>query len=191
VKSGEPKLLKGLQAEYVPAIWRGKNTSGFRAFGKNLVVMVDECASTTSGGILLTEDMSERMTMVATTGCVVQCGPEAFRRFDDGTAWVGVKPEPGSRIYFEQYAGTLQRGIDGKNYRIMDYRCVSAEMDLDNPDVVASIAAFEADVARIEAEPREMNALELGAAAGALGEKPLVDIHMNRQQRRRQAARSA
>ena len=145
MEAGQPRLIKGLQSEYVPALWQGKNTSGFRAFGKNVVVEVDTCSTSSSGGILLTDEMVSRMTAVSTTGCIVHVGAEAFRRFDDGTTWIGHKPETGARIFFEMYSGQIQRGIDGKDYRIMDYRCIAGEVDLDNPDVVAAMEAFAAD----------------------------------------------
>lgn len=122
----EPVLIKGLQADYTPAVWSGKNTSGLKTFGKNILVLVDECAAVTAGGIMVTDDRAERMTAISTTGVLIQVGPEAFRLFDDGTVWQGDRPRAGDRIWFEKYAGQLQTGRDGKTYRLMDYRALAA-----------------------------------------------------------------
>lgn len=137
----EPRLIKGLQADYVPADYSGKNTSGIRVLGKNVLVRVDECSVATGGGIQLTDDMIEKMTMASTTGVLFDVGPEAFRLFDDGTRWAGAAVEPGERIWFEKYAGQLQTGRDGKTYRIMDYRAIAAAMIADEPDDAAEATA--------------------------------------------------
>lgn len=129
MEPGQPKLIKGLQAEYVPAIYPGANTSGMKVWGKNVLLRVDECAEQTGGGIHITQDMQERMTEGATTGCIFALGPEAFRLFDDNSRWTGEHPNVGDRVYFEKYAGTLQRGADGNIYRIVDYRAIAAGID--------------------------------------------------------------
>lgn len=125
----EPRLIKGLQAEYIPAEYPGSNTSGIRVLGKNVLVRVDECSPRTSGKIELIETMVEQMTMAATTGVVCAVGPEAFRLFDDGTRWTGRAVEAGERVWFEKYAGQLQTGRDGATYRIMDYRAIAGAME--------------------------------------------------------------
>ena len=129
MEAGQPKLIKGLQAEYVPATYPGKSVSGLKPFGKNLLIAVDECAETTSGGVLLTQDMTEKMTEGATSGCIFAIAPECFRLFDDGTRWEGDAPKVGDRVVFEKYAGVLQRGVDGKPYRFMDYRAIGGGID--------------------------------------------------------------
>lgn len=129
MEEGQPKLIKGLQADYTPTIYPGKNTSGLKVFGKNVLVAVDECSTSTAGGVMLTEDMVHRMTEGATSGCIFAIGPEAFRLFDDGSRWTGEAPKVADRICFEKYAGTTQRGADGVVYRIMDYRAISAGVD--------------------------------------------------------------
>lgn len=124
-------LYKGNQAEYIPAQYPGQNTSGLKPFGKNILVRVDECSKRTSGGVQLLDDFVERMTAGSTSGCIFYVGPEAFRTFDDGSPWVGDKPKVGDRICFEKYAGQIQTGVDGFQYRIMDFRNVACSFDYD------------------------------------------------------------
>lgn len=122
----EPRLIKGIQAEYVPAKWSGHNTSGVRVVGKTVLVLMDECATQTSGGVSLPEDLVERMSMAAETGCLVAVAPGAFLLNEDMTPWNGVKPKPGDRVYVAKYAGQVVRGRDGKMYRLMDYQNIGA-----------------------------------------------------------------
>ena len=122
----EPRLIKGVQAEYVPAKWSGQNTSGVRVVGKTVLVLMDECSQTTTGGIALPEDLIERMSMAAESGVLVACAAGAFLLNEDMTPWSGEKPKPGDRVYIEKYAGKLVKGRDGATYRIMDYGSIGA-----------------------------------------------------------------
>jgi chaperonin GroES len=120
----EPRLLKGVQAEYERATFTGKNESGVRCIGKNVVVLVDQCSDKTSGSVLLPPEIIERMNVASESGVLVALGGEAFSYYDDGTKWTDYKPEAGERVFFERYAGREIRGRDGKTYRLMSYTCI-------------------------------------------------------------------
>jgi len=122
----QPRLIKGIQAEYVPAKWSGKDESGVRVVGKTVLVLMDECSSKTSGGVDLPDDLVERMSMAAESGVLVAVSQGAFLLNEDMTPWIGEKPTPGDRVYIEKYAGKLVKGRDGANYRIMDYGSIGA-----------------------------------------------------------------
>jgi chaperonin GroES len=122
----EPRLIKGIQAEYVPAKWSGQNTSGVRVVGKTVLVLMDKCSPKTTGGVELPEDLIERQSMAAESGVLVACAAGAFLLNEDMTAWSGAKPAPGDRVYVEKYAGKVVRGRDGEMYRIMDYGSIGA-----------------------------------------------------------------
>jgi co-chaperonin GroES (HSP10) len=121
-----PKPHKGLNADYTPAEWFGVDTSGLMCVGVAVLVKVDEAATNTAGGVRLTEDMQERLSMASETGLIIAMGSSAFRLHDDGSKWGGVKPEPGDRVVIEKFAGTLLRGLDGDRYRLMPYGSVLA-----------------------------------------------------------------
>ena len=127
----QPTFHKGIQGDYIPAFYPGENTSGLKVFGKNVLLAVDEFSPTSAGGIEFLEDYVEKKTAAAETGCIFATGPEAFRQFDDGSKWSGDKPELGDRVYFEKYAGLIAKGMDGRTYRIMDYRAIGAGLDKD------------------------------------------------------------
>ena len=122
----ELKLIKGLHADYIPAVWSGKDTSGIRVVGKTILVLMDKCSPTSKGGISLPEDMIEKMSMASESGVIVATSPGAFLLNEDMTPWSGEKPKAGDRVYIEKYAGKQVKGRDGETYRIMDYSCVGA-----------------------------------------------------------------
>lgn len=121
-----PAIVRNLNAEFVPAEWSGVDTSGIRVIGKCVLVLVDECAPVTSGGIHFTPDMIEKLSAGCETGTMVRISPGAFLLNEDMTPWRGEKPKPGDRVYIEKYAGKLVRGKDGRTYRLMDYGCIGA-----------------------------------------------------------------
>lgn len=122
----ELKLIKGLHADYIPAKWSGKDTSGIRVVGKTVLVLMDKCSPTSKGGIDLPEDIVEKMSMAAESGVLVAVSAGAFLLNEDMSPWTGVKPGPGDRVYIEKYAGKQVKGRDGETYRIMDYGSIGA-----------------------------------------------------------------
>ena len=127
----EVKLIKGLHADYIPAIWSGKDTSGIRVVGKTILVLMDKCSPTSKGGVSLPEDIVEKMSMAAESGVIVSTSPGAFLLNEDMTPWTGEKPKAGDRVYIEKYAGKQVKGRDGETYRIMDYGSVGATYESD------------------------------------------------------------
>ena len=133
VETMQPRLIKGFQASYVPAPWTGKNTSGLKVFGKHILVRMDECSANSAGGVVLPDEMIDRMTSASVTGVIYAVGPSAFAHYDDGTRWTSEKPKPGDRICIAKFSGEQQLGRDGGFYRAMDYGCVIAgEMTADD-----------------------------------------------------------
>lgn len=130
----EPRLLKGLQADYIPSHYPGSNVSGLVTYGYNCLVRVDECSPKSPGGVELPPELVDRMTEAAETGVIYFIGDNAFRVYADGALWAGIRPAVGDRIYFEKFAGNLARGRDGHIYRIMDYRNIAAGL---SPEALA------------------------------------------------------
>jgi chaperonin GroES len=126
------KLVQGIQAEYVPAQWDGKDTSGVRVVGKTVLVLTDEVAEIRDSGIQLPIDYRERMNASCETGVLVAISPGAFLLNEDMTPWSGYRPQPGDRVYIEKYAGKQVKGRDGETYRIMDYGSIGATYEADS-----------------------------------------------------------
>lgn len=123
----EGRIITGDQREFVQATWDGVNRSGYLPLDDKVLVLMDEHASLTSGGILIPDVAQERQSQACETGVIIAVGPAAFVWDDEGKrGWVGHKPEPGDRIYVERYAGQLLQGADGNTYRLMSQRCIGA-----------------------------------------------------------------
>lgn len=113
----QPRLIKGMQADYVEAPWDGHDASGCVPLGPNVLVKMDLCSATTQGGIQLTDDMIERMTNASVTGCVVRMGTRAFQGDPE-------PPKLGERVTIVKYAGEICTGDDGEFYRVVDENAV-------------------------------------------------------------------
>lgn len=121
----QSRLIRTHRGEYVPAAWNGKNESGMEPWDDRVLVLTDEFATITSGGIHTTDNTKEHMDMAATTGVLVALGPNAWKWNSDRTRpFEGKRPEPGQRVYFEQYAGSFYVGDDDRMYRSMDDKCI-------------------------------------------------------------------
>lgn len=126
----EPRILRGIQAEFTRALYEGFNPSGFRPIGDNVLVLMDQCADHTTGNILLPPEKIEQMNHASESGCIVAIGKAAFSFYGDGSKWDDVKPGPGDRVFTEKYAGRELLGQDGKTYRMMTYTCIAGMEDL-------------------------------------------------------------
>lgn len=123
----EGRLITGDQREFVLAEWDGTNSSGFEPLDDKVLVLMDEFAETTSGGIIVADPIRDRQSLAGETGLVIALGPAAFVWNDEATrAWSGKRPAPGDRVYIERYAGQVLQGADGRVYRLMSQRCIGA-----------------------------------------------------------------
>lgn len=122
----QPRLIKGLQAEYEPSVWTGENTSGLTPFGTHILVRMDQCSVTSSGGVMLPDEICERMDEASESGCIFAMTPQAYMSDDWGRPWQGPRPKVGDRVYIERYSGVKARGADGALYRMMTRNCIVA-----------------------------------------------------------------
>lgn len=108
-------VFKTALSTYIPAVWNGVNTSSWLPLGAKVLILPDQAAEETAGGIKLTADMVDRHTLASEAGVVVAKGPHCI-----------IEVEPGSRVYMERYAGQLVTGHDERVYRLMDEASVGA-----------------------------------------------------------------
>lgn len=122
----QPRLIKTQHAEYKPGVYSGKNESGWRPIGDKVLVLTDQMVDKTSGGIFISEELRDRMSMAAETGIVVDLGDGAFEwNADRARPFSGQKPKPGDFVYVERYAGQVIMGNDGQTYRMMSDACIA------------------------------------------------------------------
>jgi chaperonin GroES len=104
--------------------WSGQNESGIRAWHNKVLVLPDQAAGMV-GSIIIPDTIKDTIGAAATTGIIVSIGDGAFRYGTDGNQWVGERPKPGDRVYFQKYAGQEHEGRDGLLYRIMEDRSIA------------------------------------------------------------------
>jgi chaperonin GroES len=113
-------ILNSAGFKYLRAEWDGENKSGYEPLGDRVLVFCDVAPGMSEGGIIV-EVTQEQQQMACETGVIVALGPTAFKwNADRMREFGGEKPEPGTRVYFERYAGMLVTGDDGLQYRSMD-----------------------------------------------------------------------
>ena len=124
----EGRLLKtGDQREYVHAEWDGENHSGITPLDDKCLILMDEHAEVSSGGIIVPDDTRSRQSMASETGVVIALGAMAFKLADDGDRlWTTVRPNPGDRVFVERYAGRVVQGRDSREYRLVSQKSIGA-----------------------------------------------------------------
>lgn len=110
---------------YQVATWGGENESGLLPEGDRVLILPDQAAEQSHGGVYLTEEQQERVTAAAESGVLVALGPDAFLwNSDRSRRRESPGPEVGVRVVFERYSGQIVHGIDGKIYRLMDDKAI-------------------------------------------------------------------
>jgi co-chaperonin GroES (HSP10) len=125
--AGLPDRLIITQFGQYRAQYDGENRSGLQPICDLVLVLCDQAADMTSGGIHIPDDVREKMGYAATTGVVVAVGPQAFA-YDSRRMvfWEGERPKQGDRVVFKKYSGIEYDGRDGMMYRLMEDRCIGA-----------------------------------------------------------------
>jgi chaperonin GroES len=132
----EDRILSTKHGQYELAVWDGVNYSGIKPVGDFVLVLCDQAMSETKGGIVITDTTKEQQDLSGTTGLTVAVGEAAFLFNSDRLVkWLGERPQPGDRVYFQRYSGQEYTGNDGRLYRLMQDKCI-AGIELPLPPVV-------------------------------------------------------
>ncbi len=91
--------------------------SGITPIEYNVVVKPERVEEQTKGGLYVPDGVREKDQYGEFKGTLVALSPMAFS-FDE---WPEDEPKPhvGQRVVFVRYAGTLVKGDDDEDYRIM------------------------------------------------------------------------
>lgn len=89
-----------------------ENTSGIVPLDLVALIYPDPVEEVSSGGIIIPKTAADKQKYHVQKATLVAVGKSCFHE------WV-EKPEPGQRVLFAQYAGTLIEGKDGKEYRMV------------------------------------------------------------------------
>lgn len=91
------------------------NESGIWPCGHRLLILPENPEITTKSGIVIATGQAEKMEALAQTfGRIIAVGPTAYD--DQPSKWCNV----GDRVSFAKYSGLLNKGKDGKEYRVIN-----------------------------------------------------------------------
>lgn len=88
------------------------NESGITPLDLVALVFPDPVEAVTKGGIIIPETTQDKQKYHTQKATLIAAGRSCF------VQWV-EKPRAGDRVLIVQYAGTLIKGRDGKEYRII------------------------------------------------------------------------
>lgn len=103
------------------------NPSGIKPVEFNVLVDQDAVESATKGGLYKPDHLVDQEKYAQTKGVIIAVSPMAFS-FDDWPA-DEPKPKPGDRVFFAKHSGTLVKGVDDKEYRVIKDRDVVGVME--------------------------------------------------------------
>lgn len=95
------------------------NTSGFAPLDLRVLVLPDEAEKVTAGGIILPPSTKDQEEMAMTFGTLVAVGENAWEEAAARSPNF-TRPQPGDRIVFAKYGGTVITGKDKRKYRLMN-----------------------------------------------------------------------
>lgn len=100
---------------------------GIRPTGFNVIVALADNEKKI-GSIIIPDNISDRDRLAQVEGRLVGVSPAAFdfAHFPEGT-----KPQPGDAVMFAKFAGIIINGKDGKEYRLLLDKDVSAVIEED------------------------------------------------------------
>lgn len=83
--------------------------------GHRVLILPDVVEEKTAGGIIIAATTQQREQQATMRGTVIKLGINAWKAFDDGTAWA----DKGDKVIFRKYAGEIVKDGDTE-YRVIN-----------------------------------------------------------------------
>lgn len=98
---------------------------GFDPVEYKVIVAPAEVAKASPGGILFVDETKDMDGLAEVWGRLVAASPLAFN-FDVWPEDAPPRPKPGDTVLYGKYAGTMIKGDDGRDYRLMHDKDICA-----------------------------------------------------------------
>jgi chaperonin GroES len=95
------------------------NTSGIEPMDLRVLVLPDPIEERTKGGIILAEMTREQQKHAVVKGTLVAVGENAWEEAA-ARSHAFERPQPGARVMIAKYGGIEVKGLDGKDYRLLN-----------------------------------------------------------------------
>ncbi len=99
------------------------NDSGIAPLDKRILILADPIKDKTEGGVWLPDQERDKQKFAQTKATVIQIGDMAWAeaKFDAKQFSIAARfPEAGSRVLVGRYTGDVHKGLDGKDYTIIN-----------------------------------------------------------------------
>lgn len=119
-----------------------ENTSGIRPTEYKVLIKPKEAYEknesgyrTTSGGIVVPDEVEEREQFAQMEGTIIDMSPWAFDFLRDDEMsqsmhWSNVSvPNIGNRVLYSKYSGSMCEGNDGEQYRLVSDKDIAAILE--------------------------------------------------------------
>jgi len=103
------------------------NKSGIRPFQFKVLILPDETKKVTTGGIILPDEAVDLESRGQILGTIVELSPAAFS-YHNWPDWV-IFPKAGDKVYFARHSGSIVKGKDGVEYRMINDKDIGAIID--------------------------------------------------------------
>ena len=103
-----------------------KNPSQINPTEYKVLISAIEVEEKTKGGIILPDEHKDRVQFAQMEGILVAVSPLAFTYADESAWGDAEKPKPGDKVLFAKFAGAVVKGMDGKDYRIVNDKDIAA-----------------------------------------------------------------
>lgn len=107
----------------------GECNPGILPMEYKVVVAPEDTEEVTKGGIILTSNAKETNDLAAVRGRLVAVSPLAFGYAAPEEWGDHRKPKVGDAVIFAKYGGTLIKGNDGREYRVMNDKDIIAVVE--------------------------------------------------------------
>ena len=103
------------------------NNSGVYPTEYNVLIEPKKVDEKSKGGIIIPDMAKDQQQFAATEGVLVAVSPLAFT-YASESEWgeYADRPVPGDRVIFAKYSGTVIKGADGIDYRLIKDKDVVA-----------------------------------------------------------------
>lgn len=98
---------------------------GLECLEYNVLIAPEEVDSVTKSGLILLDKTKETEELAVVRGRLVDASPLAFN-FDHWPDGERQLPAPGDCVLYAKYGGTLVTGQDGREYRLLKDKDISA-----------------------------------------------------------------
>lgn len=115
--------LCGLDCNFEPLAPLPANPSGITPLDHRVLILHDPVEERTAGGIILPDSERDKKKYATTNATVIAVGGLAWSEAKHDAKVFGIEtrfPEPGDRVKVGRYTGDQHKGVDGREYTILN-----------------------------------------------------------------------